>query len=91
MARQRITDNDLDSLCTRINELTGSPLQSWGVGGAQVGNYHTSHAYGGVQLQRMHSTGGATTSPIGGGFGTKRELYERLCAYVAGLETTKGE
>lgn len=92
---QRITDKQLDALAKRINEVTGSPLQSWvrdenGKNVAQVGNYHISHAYGGVCLHRMSNTGGGVTTVLGYGHCPKRELFEKMHAFLAGLEARKG-
>ena len=88
---QRITDKDLDKLCDRINELTESPMRPWGDGEANIGNFHIAHAYGGVRLHRMYNKGGGITTPLGGGYVTKRELYDRLHAYILGMEAAKGD
>lgn len=85
--RDRVTDRDLDRLCDRINELTGSPMRPWGPDGANVGNYHIGSAYGGVRLERMFNTGGGITTPLRSGYVSRRELYEALSAFIAGLET----
>ena len=86
----RITDKHLEALCERINKVTGSPLAPWSkVDGklkANVGNYHIDHAYGGVNLNRMSNESGGVSSPLGLGFNTKRNLYERMQAFLAGLE-----
>lgn len=91
---QRITDKDLDHLCERLNKLTGSPLVAyapWIEGQpnkcrAQVGNFHISHAYGGVCLHRMSNTSGGVSCPLNAGHGPKRELYEQMRAMIAGIE-----
>lgn len=83
----RITQRDLELLCDRINELTSSPVRPYFGGKAQVGNYHISFAYGGVCLHRMHSEGGAVTSPLCCYHEPKRDLYNRMLAYIAGLES----
>lgn len=88
----RITDKHLQALCDRINKLTGSPEkpyardESTGRTRAQVGNFHISFAYGGVSLHRMSNESGGVSCPLGYGHGTKRELYEKMQAYIAGLE-----
>lgn len=50
----RITDKQLEALCDRLNKLTRSPLTPYTRTGnsfkANIGNYHLSHAYGGVCL-----------------------------------------
>lgn len=94
MARSRITDKDLQSLCDTINELTGSPKQAYSKGAdgkhrANIGNFHISGAYGGVNVHRMSNEGGGINTPLGGGYHTKRELYEKLNAYIGGLQMAK--
>lgn len=91
----RITDTHLRALCDRLNKLTGSPATAYerdasGKLVAQVGHFHISHAYGGVCLHRMANTGGGVTCPLSNGHGPKRELYEQLRAYIAGIELAKG-
>ena len=87
----RITNKHLESLCAYINKLTNSPLKSYELGEdgryhAQIGNYHISGAYGGVNLERICNDGGGITQPLGGGFHTKRELYNRIQAFIRGIE-----
>lgn len=90
---QRITDKDLLAVVDRINHLTNSSPVSYietdGELRACIGNYHLSYAYGGVNLHRMHSSGGGITTPIGCGHTTKRDLYNRMQAYIAGLCDSK--
>ena len=98
--KQRITEADLQAICDKINTATGSPLKPWTsttdgdstatIGStANVGCYHISCAYGGVALHRVHNSGGAISNPLGGGYMPKRELYERLQAFLSGLSHTK--
>ncbi len=88
---ERITDKHLQAVCDRINRITKSPMEPWaldpvkGKHVAQIGNYHISHAYGGVCLHRMVNEGGGVSSVLGYGHGTKRELYERMQAFIAGI------
>lgn len=87
---QRITDKDLDNLAATINRLTGSPEKPYAqVDGrhvAQPGNFHISHAYGGVCLHRMSNTGGGVSCPLVSYHSPKRELYDRMHAFIDGLE-----
>ena len=90
----RITYKMLQGLCDYLNKLTNSPATSYAQGEdgkyhAQIGNYHISGAYGGVNLERICNDGGAITQPIGGGFKTKRELYNLITAYIRGIEAQK--
>lgn len=86
----RITEKHLEATINRINRITGSPEKPYstidGKFTANVGNYHLSGAYGGVCLHRMHNDGGGVSSPLGGGYVPKRELYERMHAFIAGLD-----
>ncbi len=82
----RITEKQLDALCARLNKLTGSPEKPYADGKACIGNYHISHAYGGVCLHRMHNTGGGVSCPLSSGHAPKRELYAAMHAYIDGIE-----
>ena len=81
----RITDKDLDAIAARINRITNSPAAPYIDGKAQVGNYHISHAYGGVCLHRMSNTSGGVSSPLSIGHVTKRELANLMYAFICGL------
>ena len=89
----RITIANLESVVDRINRLTGSPATPWRREGdrnrANIGNYHLSHAYGGVSLHRMANESGGVTTPLGSGHVPKRELYEQLHAFVRGIEAAQ--
>ena len=93
---ERITDKHLHAVCDRINRITKSPMEPWaldpmkGKHVAQIGNYHISHAYGGVCLHRMVNESGGVSSPLGYGHIPKRELYERMHAFICGIESAKG-
>jgi hypothetical protein len=89
----RITNAHLESLVNYINQITNSPAESYTESGgkytANVGNYHLDWAYSGVNLIRMCNESGGVSQPLGGGFGTKRELYEKLQAYIRGIQEGK--
>ena len=70
----RITEAMLDARAARLNRMTGSPAEPYTNGKANVGNYHISHAYGGVCLHRMYNEGGGVSCPIIGGHVPKSEL-----------------
>jgi hypothetical protein len=87
----RITDRDLQAACDRINRMMGTPAAPYatnadGAHTAQIGCFHLSHAHGGVCLHQITNLGGGCRSVLGGGHVTKRELYEKLYAYIAGLQ-----
>ncbi len=88
---ERITQKDLEWFVKRINELTGSPQDRYtknadGRHKANAGNYHLDYAYGGVKLVRMCSEGSGVAVISHSGFGTKRELYNWMRAFVAGIQ-----
>lgn len=85
----RITEKHLQAVVDRLNRITGSPLEPYVNGKAQIGNYHLSHAYGGVCLHRMHNEGGGVSSPLSTGHITKRELAGLLHAFIAGINTSE--
>jgi len=86
---ERIRQKDLEYQADRINELTESPRTPYtNVDGkitGNIGNYHLDYAYGGVKLVRMSNTHGGINVISTDGFGTKRELYNWMNAFIAGL------
>ena len=86
---QRITEAHLQAKIDRLNRITNSPAEPYTAGKANVGNFHLSHAYGGVCLHRMYNDGGGVSSPLSTGHVSKRELAGLLSAYIAGIESTK--
>jgi hypothetical protein len=90
----RISIKDLQAVCDRINRATGSPMKPYERDAAdrliaQIGNYHLDQAYGGVSLVRMVNEGGGISNVLGWGHLTKRDLYERIHAFIRGLEASK--
>ena len=57
---------------------------------ANVGTYVLDGAYGGWQLGRISNTGGAQSQPLGGGFDSTRETYEKIRAFIRGFEAAGG-
>lgn len=89
----RITNRDLEAVVDRINNVLGMPLKPYdrssGRSVANVGNYHLSGAYGGYALHRMGNQGGGVSDVFGCGHVTKRDLYNRMHAFLKGLEGAK--
>ena len=87
----RITQKDLEQKATLLNEITGSPLTGWtrtdGKNIANIGHYYISCAYGGVNLNRHVNLGGGANEPLSFGHVPKKELYQMLCAFIAGIES----
>lgn len=88
-----VTLKTLEAVATRINVMTGNPLESYyrvdGHSIAQIGNYHLSGAYGGYALHRMHNLGGGVSDVFQCGHVPKRELLDRMYAFIAGYNTAK--
>ncbi len=90
----RITDKHLQAAVDRINRTMGTPInpyervmgQQWV---AQIGNYHLSGAYGGKALHQMLTEGGGIRDVFGCGHVSKRDLYNRLHAFIAGIESKR--
>ena len=87
----RITEKDLEAAVTRINFITKSPPTCYqrddkGKLIAQVGNFHISASYGGYALHRIVS-GGGIADAFRRGHVPKRQLYEMIHAFIAGLDT----
>ena len=87
--QQRVTQAQLQAVVDRINRITGSPITPYTDGKINIGNYHISHAYGGVCLHRMHTEGGGVSSPLSTGHIPKRELLALMYAYITGLNEVK--
>mgnify|MGYP000916033009 FL=1 len=87
---ERITQKHLDGMVSRLNRLTNSPQTYMSeIDGKRViniGHFHIDSAYGGVNLVRTCTNGGGISTPIGGGFCTKRELYDKIYSYIRGIE-----
>lgn len=81
----RVTEKQLQAVVDRLNRITNSPMSPYLDGKAQPGNYHLSHAYGGVCLHRMVNEGGGVSSPLSTGHIPKRELLNLMHAYISGI------
>lgn len=89
-----ITKANLQATVDRINRITGSPMEPYTKTGevpnqtytANIGNYHLSGAYGGFSLHRMDTDGGGITDVLRVGHVSKRDLYDRMHAFIRGLE-----
>ena len=93
---ERITKKDLEYLVDRLNDVTGSPPEPHarndaGQLVANIGNYHLSYAYGGASLHRTVNEGGGVSDVLSYGHVPKRDLYDRLHAYLRGYEQAQTE
>jgi hypothetical protein len=86
----RITDSMIQARIDQLNKLTDSPMTPYTDGKANIGNFHLSSAYGGVCVHRMVNEAGGCSSPIVSYHTTKRDLFDRLCAFIDGYQLAKG-
>ena len=87
----RITKQDLKKVLDRINKATDHKLDAWtkdstGRYRANVGTYVLDWCYGGVRLSQLCNEAGGERDITGRG--TKRETYERMHAFLTGLEVS---
>lgn len=90
----RITEAHLKAKVEWLNKMTGNPTDPYarddsGHLKANIGNYHISHACGGVCLHQMVNEGGGVRDIFNCGHITKRDLAERISAYMLGIEHGK--
>ena len=86
---QRITEADLAIKLHRLNEIVFDrevPPEHFA-----IGKFHLFHAYGKVQLHQCKSTGGQIDDVFRCGLLTKRELYEKMDAFISGIILAKRE
>ena len=86
----RITEGMIQKRIDYLNKVTDSPETSYtktelGMS-ANIGNFHLSGAYGGVCLHRMSNEAGGVSSVFNCGHIPKRELFERINAYIDGVQ-----
>ncbi len=88
-----VTLRDLEYLVDEINRVTGSPMTAYtrsAIDGrlrSNIGNYYLDAAYGGYTLYRVDNAAGSVTTPLGIGHLPKREIYNLLVAFLAGIKT----
>ena len=87
----RISIKDIENAVDRLNRMAGTPMKPWarvdGKNTANIGNYHTSQAYGGVAIHQMQSAGGGIRQVFGCGHVPKRECFEQLHSFINGFDT----
>ena len=77
-----------------LNQITGNPPAPYtktadGKFVANLGNFHLSRAYGGVCIHQMQNLSGGVTTPIFCGHVPMREAYDKLNAFISGIEYGK--
>lgn len=89
---ERITEANLGRLVASINRAAGTPEAPYTDKGEQftcnAGNYHLDGAHGGWKLSQMVE-GGGTRNVLDCGFISKRSLFDRMQAFLGGIEAAK--
>ena len=93
---ERITKKQLERLVNWINRATNSPetaftVDETGKYTANIGAFYLSGAYGGVNLVRICTDGGGVENVFNHGHVPKRQLWQEMRAFLAGLEAAKRE
>ena len=86
---ERITRKNLDRAVSRLNKMTKSPETAWtrtasGELVGNIGHYYIDGNIGGVALEQVTGKGGSVRQVLERG--TARSLYERIHAYMSGLD-----
>ncbi len=87
----RITNRNLEAVVARINRTFNEKEEAYtrepdGTFHANIGTFTLDGAYGGVALFRIMNEGGGVTDVLRTGHTTKRNLYDQLFAFLAGVE-----
>jgi hypothetical protein len=73
-----------------LNQITNSPSKPYSVidgkHKANIGNFHLYQAYGAYGLHRMVNEGGGVSDSYIYGLHSKKELKEKLSAFIQGIE-----
>ncbi len=94
MSNDRITTRDLEQLCRVINRTANGTIEEpWtrdesGNLRATIGVYVIDGAYGGWELHRISTPGGGVSDVFRCGHVSKRDLYNRMRAFIDGLEAS---
>ena len=87
----RKTQKDLEDMLSRINKEAGKPQKAYtrdaeGRYKPNAGAYVLDYAYGGVKLSQMSQEEGCSGTENVTGFGTKRETYLKMHAFLRGMQ-----
>ena len=93
----RITQKDLEQQVQELNTIFDLPQgrytenEETGEYTPNPGVFHLSYAYGGVALHQMSNKPGCTgiSSVFNTGHITKRELFNKMTAYIQGLRDSR--
>lgn len=82
----RITEAQLQAVCTRINRTLGTPLAPYAGSDPCPRAYLIDYSYGGVSLHQMSDSGTGESDVFGCGHVTKRALMDMMRAFLAGVD-----
>jgi hypothetical protein len=87
----RITSKTLKARIETINTMLGNNPAPYTKGDdgklvANIGTLYLSGAYGGYCVNKIVTDGGGVTTPIWEGHIPAREAYDRICAFMRGLD-----
>jgi hypothetical protein len=89
----RITKKNLQARIETINSILNRPATPYspadGKVVANIGNFSLSQCYGGYCVHLMTNESGGVSTPIWAGHIPARDAYERLSAFIAGLQFSK--
>lgn len=90
---QRITKKQLQARIETINSILNRPVTPYsqveGKLTANIGNFSISQAYGGFGVHLMTNESGGVSTPIWNGHISARDAYERISAFISGLQFSK--
>lgn len=83
-----ITEKMLNILVDRINKIAGTPMSyiDKETRTINIGHYHLDGAYGGWKLVQTDNDGGGIRDISKTGYTSKRNLYNEMHMFIAGLE-----
>ena len=81
----RITEKMLQCRVDYLNKLSGFENHKY----SQIGSYALSFAYGGVSLHKYGNECGGVHNVFNCGYITKRDLYDRINAFISGYTEIK--
>jgi hypothetical protein len=86
----RISIKDIEARISYLNKITGSPETAYtNIGGklsANIGHYYLDQAYGGCALYRMDNESGGVDDTSRIGHAPRKDLYNWINAYIAGIQ-----
>ena len=78
---QKITIKMLEKQVNNLNKSVGHKNASY----SEIGSYVLDYAYGGISLHKYVNANGAISDVLGCGHITKRDLFNRIYAFIAGI------